>query len=47
MALSTTGGDSNKEKREAYLWGSDGFTGRLGLGFEFYNPEKEDEMGLD
>jgi len=32
------------DKRDLYTWGFDGMTGRLGLGYEFLNPEKENEM---
>jgi hypothetical protein len=31
-------------KKECYLWGLEGMTGRLGLGYEFFNAEKEEEI---
>lgn len=34
----------NQEKKELFSWGYDGMTGRLGLGYEFINPDKENEM---
>lgn len=39
--------DGVSKKYDLYTWGLDGMTGRLGLGYEFLNPEKENEMQLD
>ena len=34
----------NLDNKELFSWGFDGMTGRLGLGYEFNNPDKENEM---
>nr|CAD97691.1 nd6 protein [Paramecium tetraurelia] len=36
----------NQDVKELFSWGYDGMTGRLGLGYEFINPDKENEMQL-